>query len=206
MLERSTFTLPAATGDHAEWHRGRSTYCLWHIGLDEAAVRDRVAAAQEHLAPYLLRPYLRQPHITLFVCGFPNNGSRYDDDYSNEQFDLHAAALRHAEIPPFSIELGRLNSFASAPYLEVRDPDKGIERVRTTLAGPMAEVGRTAYTPHLTVGLYGGAFPSAVVMERISSFLEAPLVVSVDRITFASYEARALAGTLTSCFELALRR
>jgi hypothetical protein len=56
----------------------------------------------------------------------------------------------------------------------------------------------------MTVGLYGGAFSSAAVKERISSFPGTPIVVKADRIIFASYEARATAGALTSCYELAL--
>ena len=206
MLERSPLTIPASTGDHAAWHRGRSTYSLWHLGLDQTAVRNRIAAAREHLAPFMFNPYDRQPHITLFVCGFLNNDLLYDDDYSNEQFRLHAAALRHAGIPSFSIELGQLNSFASAPYLEVRDRDRGIEQLRAVLSRSREEVGRSTYTPHLTVGLYGGTFPSAAVMTRISSFPETPIVVNVDRITFATYEARNTAGALTSCYELMLLR
>jgi 2'-5' RNA ligase len=152
----------------------------------------------------LFKLYDRQPHITLFVCGFLTDAPRYDDDYSQEQFRLHAASLGDAGISSFSIEIGRLNSFASAPYLEIRDSDKGIERVRTVLSRSMDEVGRTTYTPHLTVGLYAGAFPSAVVLERISSFPRTPVVIKSDRIIFATYEARATAGALTSYYELAL--
>ena len=116
----------------------------------------------------------------------------------------HLHLLREAAGKPFTVEIGGLNSFASAPFLEVADLEGGLDRVRALLLTQEKRLGRSDYTPHITVGLYSGAFPGSVVTERIASFPKAPAKVTVDRITFASYRAREMSGPLTYRYEVVL--
>jgi 2'-5' RNA ligase len=139
------------------------------------------------------------------VCGFLADAPQYDDDYSAEQFGRHAHLLREAAVKPFIVEIGGLNSFASAPFLEVADPEGGLDRVRSLLSTTGKEIGRSAYTPHITVGLYSGNFPSSMVNERISSFPKGLCKLAVDRITFATYQARETAGALTYRYAVVLQ-
>lgn len=204
MLHQSQETVPSPVHDHPDWHHGRQDYSVWLIELG-VEVSQKVAAAREHLSPFLITPYRRQPHITIFVCGFLADAPRYDDDYSAEQFGRHAQLLREAAVKPFTVEIGGLNSFVSAPFLEVADPEGGLDRVRALLSSKGKEIGRSAYTPHITVGLYSGAFPGSLVNERISSFPKDPCKLAVDRITFATYEAWEMAGALTYRHAVALQ-
>jgi 2'-5' RNA ligase len=205
MLHQNQETIPSPVHDHPDWHRGRQDYSVWLIELGSMEVSQKIAAAREHLSDFLINPYRRQPHITIYVCGFLADTLRYDDDYITEQFDRHLHLLKEAAVKPFTIEIGGLNSFASAPFLEVADLEGVLGRVRALLQTTGKEIGRRSdYTPHITVGLYSGAFPGSVVTGRMSSFPKNPGRVTVDRITFASYRAREMYGALTSRYEVVL--
>ena len=205
MLLRNQKTIPSLLHDYPEWHRGRQDYSVWLIELGRREISQKVAAAREQLSDFLIKPYQRQPHITVYVCGFVADTPRYDDDYSAEQLEHHAQVLRKATVKPFSVNIGGLSSFASAPFLEVDDLDGGLRRVRALLSTTGKEIRRSDYTPHITVGLYSGAFPGSVVFERASSFPKDPCTVTIDRITFATYQAREIAGALTRRYEVVLR-
>ncbi len=197
MLYQSQETIPSPVHDHPEWHHGRKDYAVWLIELSGMEVSQKVRDAREHLSEFLIQPYQRQPHITIFVCGFLADTARYDDDYSVEQFERHAQLLRVAAVKPFTVEIGGLNSFASAPYLEVADPEGGIERLRTLFLTNGMEIARSTYSPHVTIGLYAAAFPGSVVYKRIASFPRTSCKLTVDRVTFATYQAQETAGALT---------
>jgi len=205
MLHQSQETIPSPVHDHPDWHHGRQDYSVWLIELGGAKASQKIAAAREHLSPFLITPYQRQPHITIFVCGFLADAPWYDDDYSPEQLERHAHLLKESAVRPFIVEIGGLNSFASAPFLEVADQEGGLGRVRELLSAAGKEIGRSTYTPHITVGLYSRAFPSSMVIERISSFPKDPCRLTVDRITFATYQARETAGALTYRYAVALQ-
>jgi len=196
MLPEYPKTIPAEIRDFPEWHHGRETYAVWILPLEDDAIRETFEAAREHLDGYLLEPYRRQPHITLFVCGFLVDRSQYNDDFTHEQLQAQFGALEQADIAPFEIEIGGLNSFTSAPYLEVGDPEGGIPRLREILSRGAREFRTAPYTPHLTVGLYAEAFPSKGVMRRLASFPRTPIRWAVNQITLATYKAREFSGRL----------
>ena len=197
MLHQSRETVPSLIRDHREWHRGRSEYALWLIELESSELHRKVEAARKHLSEFLLKPYHRQPHVTLFVCGFFVDTPLFDDDYSAQQFRHHECLLNDSNIEPFAIEVGGLNSFTSAPFLEIRDRDNGIGRVRAALSAATKEIGRDTFTPHVTIGLYSGTFPGSIVSRKLAAFPEDPCTLTVDRIMFAVYRAQELAGALT---------
>lgn len=197
MLQQNPTTIPAEKRDFPEWHCGRDTYAVWVLQMEDEAIYKKFAAAREHLNGYLLEPYHRQPHITLFVCGFLVDRPQYNDDFTRAQVQSQIKALENAEIQPFEIEIGGLNSFASAPFLEVSDPNGGIARLRGVLSRGAREFRTAPYTPHLTVGLYAGAFPSREVAGRMAEFLQNPTRWTVQQIRLATYKASDIGGMLT---------
>jgi 2'-5' RNA ligase len=204
MLHQRQETIPAIRRDYVEWHHGRTIYGLWLIELGAEELYLKVEAAREHLSDFLLKPYHRQPHISIFICGFLADTTSYEDDYSAKQLHIQAELLKNAHIKPFVIEVGGLNSFASAPFLEVQDLQDGIKRVRAILSMTAKEAGRSSFTPHVTIGLYSQAFPSRVVTEKISTFQNKPIRLAIDRLTFATYDAREITGVLTGKHEVTL--
>lgn len=169
---------------------------MWVLRPENGAVQGKFEAAREHLNGYLLEPYRRQPHITLSVCGFLVSESHYNDDFTHNQIQSQMQVLEAADIPSFEIDVGGLNSFASAPFLEVHDPSNGIARVREILSRGAREFRTAPYTPHLTVGLYADAFSSEVVMGRIAAFEKNPVRVKVEQVTLATYQAQEVMGAL----------
>lgn len=197
MLTSVPNTIPCEDRDFHEWRRGRETYAVWVLALDNAVIQQRFNAAREYLDGFLLQPYRRQPHITLFVCGFLVETPQHDDDFTQSQFQSQMRTLETANMRAFEIEIGGLNSFASAPFLEVRDPQGGVARLRELLSTGAREFRTAPYLPHLTVGLYAGAFPGEKVAERMSRFPSDSIKMKVGQIAFATYQAREIAGALT---------
>jgi 2'-5' RNA ligase len=202
MLNQVPVTIPAEFRDFPEWHHGRETYTVWILPLESEAIQGKFEAAKQHLNGYLLEPYQRQPHITLFVCGFLVDAPQYKDDFTQAQLGSQIQALESTRMRPFEIEIGGLNSFASAPFLEVHDPQGGIPRLREILANGAREFRSAPYRPHLTVGLYAGAFASQEVAGKMAQFPRDPIRWKVERIAFATYRAQEIAGRLAYQHEI----
>ena len=206
MLHQSLTTIPAEIRDFREWHHGRTHYAVWVLGCeDNPAIQAKFKAARAHLNGYLLEPYDRQPHITLFVCGFLAASARYNDDFTLNQVEAQIQALGSAHIEAFEIEINGLNSFASAPFLEVQDPDGGIARLRAVLSGAAPEFRTAPYQPHLTVGLYASAFHSQDVLARMAAFITEPTRWRVETVTLATYQASEVVGKLSQRYRYDLK-
>jgi len=194
-LRRTHF---AENRDFKEWHRGRKQYAVWVIDVRNPSVQSRFDTAREHLAEFLLEPYRRQPHISLFVCGFPAESERYDDDYGHDRCSRHLRDLEKAKPPPFPIEVGGINSFAAAPFLEVFNVAGGIETLRSIFSRTCSEIRQEPYLPHLTLGLYADRFDTRIVAERMALLRNAPPVPClVDAVRLTTYSAAEIAGPLT---------
>jgi len=70
MLHKIQKKIPTINRDYVEWHRGRMEYGLWLIKLGTKEIYQSVDAAREHLSDFLLKPYQRQRHVSIFICGF----------------------------------------------------------------------------------------------------------------------------------------
>lgn len=189
-------TLPQEDRDYPEWHLGRTHYGVWLIDADMAAVRERITQAQAHLAPLLVH-HQRQPHITLFVCGFMADVVAHGDDFTPDMLAKQQAALQDLQIKPFTLQIGAIDSFDSAVFLRVDDPDNGLAPLRQALGQGTREIRQSAYVPHLTVGLYRAAFDTGLVVQRLAALPWcAPVSLRVERIHFARYQAQVLGGPL----------
>ena len=201
---QDTLTPSAATTirnvqrDFPEWHLGRPHYLLWALDVDLEPVRRRVAAAQQHLSARLLAGYLRQPHITISLCGFPSAAPCQLDDFGTEALQQQIDALHLLRPEPFAIEIGALDGFSSAPYLSVADSDGQIERLRASLDVCPHPLARNDYRPHVTIGLYADAWPLAKIQTELASFAAgAPLRVEVSRLSLFAYASTEIGGRLT---------
>lgn len=218
---RRTHTFRNECRDFVEWHRGRSPYVLWAIDVDLPRVRERVAEAAGAMQDLLIDGYTRQPHVTLALCGFPANGARADDEFSDQCLAQQIDAMREAMCVgagargPFELHVGGLATFDSAPYLAVDDVQDGVGAIRRALTSAQAARQRSsgsaddelphAYVPHVTIGLYRDAWPLAAVHERIAGFaFRAPLVVDIERVSLLAYDPREIGGALTTLGEFCL--
>jgi len=192
-------TLAAHHGDYRDWHRGRPAYALWAIDADTPAIQAQVARLQAELAPLLLPGYVRQPHITLTVCGFPCPGEALqDDDFPRQQLEAQLAALSALRASPFTLHLGAADTFLAAPYLAVDDPHAQVARLRQSLAAHHAEPGHNPdYRPHVTLGLYAASHPLTDIQARLAALPAHPIPLEVRHLSLMHYQPGAIGGRLT---------
>jgi|SRR5690606_38481088 len=193
-------TIANVRRDFVEWHLGRAGYALWALEVDVPAVVQRLAQAQAHLAARLLDGYRRQPHITLGLCGFLGDRARHRDDFDGAALQTQIEALQCMRPRAFDIEVGALATFSSAPYLAVHEPHGHLARLRDCVAqGPMNHAPAN-YVPHVTVGLFRGAWPLAEVQVDLQAFNAqglAPLSLCISHLALLSYQAADIGGPLT---------
>ena len=184
--------------DFPEWHLGRSPYVFWALDVDFPVVRAQVALAGDHLAHWLLAGYCRQPHVTLDLCGFPAAAPIRDDEFSSDLLERQCAALNQAQLPAFAVEIGCLGSFSSAPFLGIVDPEGWIADVRRCLAVDGQARLHGDYVPHVTVGLYGGAWPVGEVGARLADFpVGDRTICRIERLSLMAYQPSEVGGPLT---------
>lgn len=197
-LIEGSYTVRNVRRDFSEWHRGRSPYVFWGLDVDLPAVRAQVARAAAHLGGYLLDAYGRQPHVTLDLCGFPGAASGHDDEFLPAMLERQCSALRGAGVPAFEIEVGGLSSFSSAPFLSVGDRGGRIATVRECLAVDGRPRLLGDYVPHVTVGLYAGAWPATEVGARLAGFPgEDRTRCRIERLSLMAYQPTEIGGPLS---------
>ena len=145
--------------------------------------------------------------MTLFVCGFPAERGRFDDDFPGERLTAQIDALAALRAGRFALQVGGLDSFASAPFLTVGDPEKRLEALRAALAAHSVEIRQAPYHAHITVGLYARAVPRQALQQRLSGFADVePLTLPIHELHYSTYAASELAGPLRVEHRLALCR
>jgi 2'-5' RNA ligase len=206
-----THTLAAQEHDPQTWHQGRERYAVWVIelapqeGAAQAAISQRIHAVRQRLAPWIWWGQ-RQAHITLQVCGFVSStnlaqAGHRNDDYLPAWRQAQHAALVALAPQRFTLHIGEPDSFDSAAFLQVFDPQSALPAIRQALALPHAEFRQGDWVPHITLGLYRQAWPKADVAAALSQTLpehNARLPLTVKALTLVDYEARSLSGPLRS--------
>lgn len=196
-LPSDSFTIRNVRRDFPEWHLGRPHYALWALQVDTAAVRQRLQAAQDHLAAWLLEGYCRQAHITVGLCGFLSPAPQHGDDFGTESLRLQLAALRKMGTRPFGIAIGGLASFSSVPYLTVQADSAALAGLRQCLANRGLDAAPAHYTPHVTVGLYADVWPLAALQKAFGQFAQTDaLALRIQGLSLLSYAAAEIGGPL----------
>lgn len=194
--------------DFSEWHRGRAPYVFWGLLLDSPALQSQLAQAAAWLESLLLDGYVREPHVTLDICGFPALYSADADEFSRDLIDGQIARLASGS-GPFSIRVGALDSFTSAPFLTVFDVDRGIAGIRQCLAENGWHRLFGDYVPHVTVGLYRDAWPLPDIAARLAACpMTDDLAIPINQVDLLAYAPSVIGGGLTrvGSFDLATRR
>lgn len=198
-------TLPSVQHDFVEWRLGRCYYAVWALDFDHPMLRQASGEICAALPDYWLPGYVRAPHLTVGLCGFPAAQARRDDDYALTDFTVQLQALSDAAPAPFAVEIGAPGSFTSAAYFSVRDFDNGIEQLRHLLG----EADGSDFVPHVTFGLYRAALPLHNVLAQLRA--HNPLTtcrLEVHKLSWMVYEAAVIGGPLCKLgeFDLATRR
>jgi 2'-5' RNA ligase len=189
-------TVAAELRDYPEWQRGRQRYGVWIAPVNDPLLLDYIDAARQRLAD-LLHPMLqRQPHLTLFVCGFEQPTCIEDDDFSPEQLQAQIELLQGLRGVACSLPLGAADSFASAAFIAVSDPTGQLAQWRSALGIAAKEVRQAAYVPHITLGLYKRKAPAEEIRQRLRELDPPPTSLRINQLLYATYEASQHFGPL----------
>ncbi len=198
-------TLGPTPGAHEAWRQGRPRYAVWVLRVADDAVRARLGAMADQLAPHGVAPFT-DPHVTLFVAGFPTATPARDDDVAEEVLAAQVAAFRRASPAAPRLAVGGLNAFLSCPVLEVLDPHDDLARLRAPLAALHPEIRFAPYRPHLTVGLFGDSRPTGPVAAAIRPFRALPpLPLRPAAVELVTFDARTVGGPLETRARVGLR-
>ena len=181
-------TLATELRDYPEWHRGRLRYAVWVVPVHCPRLQAHVARMRAALAD-LLHPTRRQAHVTLFVCGFEQALARHDDDFTPAQLAAQWQALRACAPAAGRLRIGAVDSFASAAFLRVEDPDGLLGPLRAALGSAAREVRQSPYVPHLTLGLYRHTVTAPHLAERLACLPEAGPALPLEELRYVSYAA-----------------
>lgn len=199
------WTLPSAQRDFVEWRQGRTQFAVWAIDLDLPALAALSDEYRQRLKHFLLADYVRQPHITLQIAGFPSALPRFADDFTADRRQAQLDRLRAIKQAPFAIEVAGIDSFSSAAYFAVNDCFGGIAKIRQALA--WAGDDNFPFTPHVTFGLYRAVFAMAEVRRKLSAAPAfAPLPLTINKISLMTYQAAVIGGALSPILEFDLSR
>ena len=192
-------TLACPTHVPPEWHLGRQHYAVWLLEIEQTDVLQRLQQARRHLGDWLTDSH-RQAHITLAIAGFLVEQPRYDDDACPQQLAALRQQLREQPPCALTLNIGGLDSFASAAFLAVSDPQRQLPGLRQQLARG-DDFRDSPYLPHLTVGLYRQCLPAIEVQARLRAFTHTqPLHLTCRSLSLCRYQANELQGPL-HCIE-----
>lgn len=197
-------TVAAELRDYPEWHRGRARYGVWIVPVNEPALLDYIETVRLRLADLLHPVGERQPHLTVFVCGFEQAERVLNDDFSPAQLQAQIASLRKVSGEPCVLPLMPPDSFATAAFIPVGDPQGSLVMWRRALAADAREVRQAAYIPHITLGLYRKGVVAPYLRERLQAIEAPPRPLRVRCLRYVTYDARRQLGPLQSQYELAL--
>jgi 2'-5' RNA ligase len=189
-------TVVAELRDYPEWHRQRQRYGVWVIPVNDPVLLDYIEAARQRLADLLHPSQQRQPHLTLFVCGFEQQPRVADDDFSPTQLHDQIESLQSMRGAACSLPLGALDSFASAAFIPVMDPFGKLTQWRCALEVAAKEVRQTGYVPHITLGLYKRKATAEEVRQRLGEIDAPSTPLQVSQLHYATYDARLHFGPL----------
>ncbi|WP_171293665.1 2'-5' RNA ligase family protein [Acinetobacter haemolyticus] len=197
LLQASTKLIATANHDYPEWHRGRCNYGLWYIQINQPELISYLNHLQQQFSDLLITPNIRQYHITLFVAGFlTEKPAHHNDDFEIIQINQQIEKLKALQLSDFDLELSHIDSFSSALFVNISDPQNTLDKIRKTLYQVADEIAAPTYYPHITLGLYREAWPSVLILERIQTLSSQKFKVQVNQLTFGYYNAQILQGLL----------
>lgn len=182
--------------DYPEWHLGRTEFSLWYLEIHSPALLTYLSQLRQQFADILLQPNTRQFHITLFICGFWNAQHSASDNFSVKQLQVHQHQLQQLNVQPFRLKTGKINSFESALFVEIEDPDQVLGQIRQALNMCSDEIAPLDYCPHITLGLYGHNLNSNEVFARVAEVQQQSFEFEVNTLTFGTYHAQQLQAEL----------
>jgi 2'-5' RNA ligase len=157
--------------------QGRTQFLAFLVRASDPEVVERLRRLRDGLAGIPgVDPFPEEYwHVTVKLCGFQVVRRTREDDILQGEVPLllgrAAAALRREE--SFTVELGRVNAFPTAVFVEV-DDDGRLARLNRLLTDalpslPHYESDGDGYLPHITIARFTGQEALDEVKERLGA-------------------------------------
>lgn len=183
-------TVPCIDRDFYEWHNGIPYYGFWAVVVNDPDWIELYNSARIHVKQFVHLGYERLPHITITACGLLDC-----HHFSAEHFREQWRILNEMTISPFYLTIGSMNSFSSAPYLTVEDPEGVLKQIRDHLMVISKEDTPVEYQPHITLGLYEYALDTNEVADYLARFKYASIKpMLVNELDFCAYKTKEIQG------------
>ena len=128
-----------------------------------------------------------------------------DDEFSPTQLQAHVDALSENPPPYFALRVGGAFSFVSAACLTVHDDTGALQRLRRAWHHAAPGHDATPYVPHVTAGLYGGAWPMQEVHARLRELATLPEIhLAVKALDWMVYDSGRISGPLRTMLRVEL--
>ncbi len=183
-----SFEAGCALTPMAEWRErmtaGRAQFLSFQVPLGELAIADAIEELHDELAGIDgLRLYEREMlHISLRRVGFQVIAKKRPDDVTREEVgratQRGATLLRGAK--PISIEVGPVNVFPGALFLEVRDGG-ALGEIRSRLADATDDlfgIPDAQFLPHVTIAMFGDPACAAALRQRLPLLRRRPPIAA----------------------------
>lgn len=165
------------------WHQGIPWYGFWAVLISQEDWLESLQSAREYLQEFLLPGYTRQAHITISASGLLS-----EQHFSQKDYQQQKQRLLQTKPKEFYLHSAHLNSFLSAPYLSIEDPQNQLLKLRSLLGNIKADDEPAVYHPHITLGLYRDSFPSQQITQKLKAFKLPELsVLRVKEIVYCRY-------------------
>ena len=194
------FTQSNCSADFQDWHQGIKEFGLWCIEITDSSWLEYIAECQVKFKHRLLPNYQRQPHITLCASGLLAEGYFCQQKLAQQKKQLTQGCKS------FEIAICGADSFSTAPFLAFENHHH-LKKLNRLLAAISEDSPPDFYTPHITLGLYDDRYPVQDIITELQQLLPPPAQpMTVDTISFASYQTQDIQGPMTIKDKVALIR
>jgi 2'-5' RNA ligase len=173
---RETASVRVGSGIEDEWVQGRAQLLAFMVRILDHRIRSAIAGLVEKLRGLPCLDLYPEDcwHITVKMVGFHVVKKTRPDEVLRRDIGpiLYAAERALAGQPPFDVEMGPVNAFQDAIFLEVHD-DGRLKALHQRLLAALSRYPRFAqdgdsYLPHLTLARYVSQEGLAALKERLA--------------------------------------
>lgn len=203
-LKAHHHAIPTEQRDYPEWHLNRKQFALWYLQIEQSDGMAYCQRLTQHFSHFMIQPIQRQPHVTIFVCGFWLDPVIRADEFSSLQLAKQLQQLQQSSLEPIQLQTGQIRSFESSLCIEIHDPQQRLQQLRAILNQSATEIRVQPYFPHISLGIYRQAYDYDQIMASINAVEQQYFTLHCSQLHFGYYQPQHLQGPLYAAHTLRL--
>lgn len=180
-----------------EWHhQGREQFYFWALLPESETLESQTEQVKQQLTVYLLPDYHKKTHITLYAAGFLNDKKSLPDDVSEQDLQEQIDLIQSLNLKPVEMQVGPLNSFLGAPFIEVHDSSQQLGFLHKQLCQCFGSDRDGQLIPHITLGLYQQAYSCEKIIAALQTSQQQSYILICDQIHLLRYSSADIRSAL----------